>query len=200
MKKIDDCVPPGHPLRKIINRNTIKMSYRCMPNMGQVISRHNSKVASENSAPDPPPRCSCRGGPPTCPLGGGCEVKEVIYCASVERLDTHTTEKYTGLTGGPFKARYNKHQSDFRHEKNENSTCLSKHVWDLKKQKIPYKIDWQILARGRVFNPVSKKCRLCLLEKFYIMFKPETATLNDRSELYNTFRHRLQQLLQKIKD
>ena len=44
LQLIDTCFPPTHPLSKIINRNTVKVSYRCMPNMGQVIARHNSKV------------------------------------------------------------------------------------------------------------------------------------------------------------
>ena len=41
---IDECIPKGHPLHKIINRNTVKVSYRCMPNMGQILAKHNSKI------------------------------------------------------------------------------------------------------------------------------------------------------------
>ena len=44
LKLIDSCFPPFHPLRKIMNRNTVKIGYRCMPNMGQVINRHNAKI------------------------------------------------------------------------------------------------------------------------------------------------------------
>jgi hypothetical protein len=54
--------------KKIINRNTVKVSYRCMPNMGQVIARHNSKVAKQEQVQQPPPGCNCRGGPATCPV------------------------------------------------------------------------------------------------------------------------------------
>ena len=184
---------------KIVNKNTVKVSYRCMPNMAKVISKQNSKIANQTDQPDPPPRCSCRGGPSSCPLGGGCMVEGVVYCAQVTRLDNNQAESYTGLTGGPFKTRFNQHQNDFRHEKNKHNTCLSKHIWELKHEKIPYKIDWKILCKGRIFNPVTKTCKLCLLEKYFISYHPNTATLNDRSEMFSTCRHRLGKLLQKIK-
>jgi hypothetical protein len=37
---IDDEFPPGHPLHKIFNRNTVKISYSCMPNIKQTIDGH----------------------------------------------------------------------------------------------------------------------------------------------------------------
>ena len=55
-------------------------------------------------------------------------------------------------------------------------------------------VDWKILSTGKVFNPVTKKCKLCLKEKFLIMFSPKTATLNARMEMYNTCSHRLTKL------
>ena len=45
LKIIDTCFPRSHILSKIINRNTVKVSYRCMPNMAQMISRHNTQVS-----------------------------------------------------------------------------------------------------------------------------------------------------------
>ena len=49
--------PKDHPLHKIINRNTVKMSYRTTPNFKQIISSHNAKIMKgENS--DPP--CNCQ--------------------------------------------------------------------------------------------------------------------------------------------
>ena len=43
-RAIVKCFPTNHPWRKIMNRNTIKILYRCMPNMKCEISKHNSKV------------------------------------------------------------------------------------------------------------------------------------------------------------
>ena len=39
----------GHPLYPVINKNNIKMSYRCMPNMSQQINRHNKKLLSKDT-------------------------------------------------------------------------------------------------------------------------------------------------------
>ena len=41
---IDRCFPTGHKLRKIFNRNTIKLSYSCMPNVKQIIDGHNKNI------------------------------------------------------------------------------------------------------------------------------------------------------------
>ena len=109
-----------------------------MPNIGKVISNQNSKNSSQKGEPDPTPAAGVGGGPGKLPLGGGCEVKEV-YGAEVTRLNINTSETYTGLTGGSFKVRYYKRQIDFRREKNEPSTCLSKHIWNLKSEMVPYR-------------------------------------------------------------
>ena len=83
----------------------------------------------------------------------------------------------------------------FNNQEDRNKTTLSAHVWKLKDEGRPYEIQWDIMDRAKTFNPISRKCRLCLKEIFYIMFKPESATLNSRNELYNTCRHRKQKLL-----
>ena len=36
------CFPSYHPLSKIINRNTVKICYRCMPNMKKYISKQQA--------------------------------------------------------------------------------------------------------------------------------------------------------------
>ena len=41
---IDKCFPTGHVLKKVMNRNTIKISYRCMANLKKEISRHNNQI------------------------------------------------------------------------------------------------------------------------------------------------------------
>ena len=70
---------------------------------------------------------------------------------------------------------------------------LFKHIWDLKNQGKRYDLEWESIDRAGPFNPTTRKCRLCQIEKYYIL--PEGATLNKRQELYNTCRHRLKDLL-----
>ena len=60
--------PPGHPLSKIINRYTIKISYRCVPNMNSAITGHNYKIQKKQTKrTDFGFNCTACCGP--CPLG-----------------------------------------------------------------------------------------------------------------------------------
>ena len=105
---------------------------------------------------------------------------------------------YSGLTGNTFKERYYGHSSSFRHRDENNSTTLSTHIWKLKDENKNYNLKWRIIDRGRKFNPINRKCHLCLKEKYHIIFQPEGASLNRRSELFSTCRHRWQQLLDNL--
>ena len=129
-----------------------------------------------------------------CPLGGQCLVRSVVYGAEV--LDSNqNVETYTGLTANTFKKRFYKHRESFNKEDSEHSTSLSCHIWNLKRQNENFELNWSIIDRGKAFNPVSRKCNLCLKEKYHIIFQPEGASLNSRSELFSTCRHRLRDLL-----
>ena len=47
LQLIKKCFPPSHPLSQVVNRNNVKLSYKCMPNMSWIISRHNRKVQNQ---------------------------------------------------------------------------------------------------------------------------------------------------------
>ena len=85
--------------------------------------------------------------------------------------------------------------ADKANKHNITTTTLSHHVLKLEEEGKQYTVKWEILDRAPTFNPVTKKCRLCLKEIYYIMFRPDSASLNRRSELFNTCRHRRQPLL-----
>ena len=193
LKLIDENFPKNHPLRKVINRNTVKVSYKCMPNMKQKISAHNFKVLKGEEV-QPENGCNCNGEMGDCPLEGNCLVNSVIYRAEVtgENSDKQT---YTGLTSNTFKRRYYGHRHSFNTRNPKTATTLSSHIWNLKDRNEEYQIKWNVIDRAPDFNPTTRKCRLCIKEKQYIIFQPEGATLNDRSELFSTCRHRKKQLL-----
>ena len=50
----------------------------------------------------------------------------------------------------------------------------------MKDQGWDYKISWKILEQAQPFFPITGVCALCTLEKWYILFKPELATINKR--------------------
>ena len=41
---VDTQFPAGHKLHKIFNRNTVKVSYSCMNNVKNIISKHNTRI------------------------------------------------------------------------------------------------------------------------------------------------------------
>jgi len=196
LKLLKTHFPKNSPLNKVVNPNTVKISYRCMGNFKQNISSHNIKVRRQ-SQPEVPPGCICTGQMGPCPLDGHCLVQSVVYGAEVIDSDLNS-ETYTGLTSNTFKKRFYKHRSSFQHEEQEHETTLSAHIWDLKRRSKHFEIEWSIKDRAPPFDPVSKKCRLCLKEKYHIIFQPEGATLNQRFALFSTCRHRLSKLLANI--
>ena len=195
LKLIDEYFPPNHLLAKILNRNTVKISYKCMPNMGKAISRHNYQILKQEEE-QTMPGCNCSGRCGPCPLDGKCLVDKLVYRATVRQDDINTTTNtYTGLTSNTFKERFYGHRSSFEHQNHKNPTTLSTHIWDLKRERRNFEISWSVVDRARDFDPVNKKCRLCLKEKYHIIFQPSGATLNQRSELFSTCRHRLRKTL-----
>ena len=193
LKILDSSFPQRNPLHKLFNRNTVKISFKCMPNMSQSISRHNALLAKDTQEPLQPLKrtCNCRRGNP-CPVSGQCKRGPSVYRAEV-RAD-NKTEYYTGLSSD-FNTRFYQHKGSFRKRSREHETTLSTHIWQLKEKNTDYEINWSLVDRATTFNHTKKKCNLCLKEKFHIMFKPENATLNKRSEFYSTCRHRTQNLL-----
>jgi hypothetical protein len=198
---LDKCFPPGHQLRKILNRNTIKISYSCMPNMKQIISTHNKSTMKAVKTEEPTQitrNCNCRKQQ-TCPLEGNCLTSEVVYQATVTRQDNLKEETYLGLTENSFKTRFNGHTSSFRNEKQKNATTLSQYIWKLIDISVPYTLKWKVIAHSKPYSTSSKRCNLCLTEKYFIIHKPHMSTLNNRNELISSCRHRRKHLLCNVK-
>ena len=193
LRLLDKHFPKGSILYPLINRYKVKLSYRCMPNMGAKINKHNSKILGKSWEEG---KCNCRN-PAECPLPGKCQTDKLIYRATVTA--DNQVETYVGLTAGEFKKRHSKHKYDFKTEAQKNSTTLSAHVWKLKEENKPYNIEFTIVGRAAPYSPVSATCNLCILEKYEIIFNPEKASLNSRHELFSACRHKWGRLLVKKK-
>ena len=184
------CVFPPHKLHKIFNRNTVKISYSCLPNVGKIISGQNKKKLGEETAPPPP--CKCTLYP--CPVEGNCETSGLIYQCQGKQTNSDTSESYIGLTSKSFKDRYTKHRGSIRNE-NYLPTSLSKHIWDLKRRQVNFELSWRIIAKATPYSPSSKCCELCLKEIYYIMFDRKKASLNKKSEFFGYCLHKDKYLL-----
>ena len=156
--------PSGHKLRKIFNRNTLKLSYSCMPSVKQIIDGHNKAILKKAETTtlqrDKGKKCNCRKKE-DCSLNG-------------EQLQGKVWEPSDVL----------------RHEKRESETELSKHIWQLKGENKEFKVTWKILAKAKPYTNITKRCDLCNTEKFFLICRPHMATLNKRNELISTCRHR----------
>ena len=155
---VDKHFPKDNKLRKILNRNTIKISYSCMNNTKQIIDSHTKRILKSSqcidqtkTTPTTSKNCNCRQKN-ACPLNRHYLQTSVIYQASVTRKDNNTTETYTGLTENEFKVRYRNLHATFRHSKDRNSTELSKYVWSLKDNNIEHPISWQILLSHHLLD------------------------------------------------
>jgi len=186
--------PKEHQLNKIFNVNKIKVSYSCMPNVKQKIDGHNQAILNRHQTTDNTTHgCNCRNRN-DCPLNGHCLKTALIYQATVS-TENNSDQTYIGLTEGTFKSRFNNHKASFNHFHKKTDTKLSEYVWDLKQANRQYTIKWNILRHARPYSPKSKRCNLCLLEKYYIIIHPELGTLNKRNELVSSCRHAAKFLL-----
>ena len=132
----------------------------------------------------------------TCPMDRRCNDQNIVYQAEV--TTPTSSETYIGLCDTSFKLRYRNHVCSFRNEGYKQATELSKYIWSLKERKIVYNIKWRKVKQARSYCNSSKRCNLCLWEKYFIICQPEMSTLNNRRELMITCRHSKKFLLKTV--
>lgn len=98
---VKESFPNSNPLRKIFNKNTLKVSYSCMLSLDA-----DNKSLLRKVLPMPEKLCNCRVKP-NCPLDEKCLMENIIYQATVES-EEGSKETYIGLTGNTFKTRFHK--------------------------------------------------------------------------------------------
>ena len=186
---------PRHSrLSKIFNKNTIKLSYSCSPNMKTVISNHNKSLI-QPTLDTGAEKCNCPDKA-DCPLNGHCLEEAIVYKSSVKTAST--TKEYIGISEPPFKQRYGNHNMSFRTEAHKNNSKLSQYIWELKNKSAVFSIDWKIQARSTKYQCGSGICNLCLSEKHQILKGDPNLLLNKRSEIANKCRHKNKFKLSKV--
>ena len=137
-----------------------------MPNFKQAIINHNERLLQDQSEDKPTSEkmCNCRCRE-ECPLDGKCLRECIVYKATVTQTQSNNKETYIGFTDNAFKTRYNLHKSSFKLEHKTSATGLSEHSWELKNNKIDYKIEWGIVKKPvRPITSDKKYCALCVEE------------------------------------
>ena len=145
--------PRSNKYHKIFNKNNIKLSYSCLPNMKSMINKQNTSRLNNSDNKVDAKQCNCRSDK-NCPLNGKCCRNSVVYKAS---LKTDETDKfYYGSCETSFKLRYNNHNQSFKDSRKINSTELSKAVWKLKQSGLSPEIKWKIVQHATPYNVVQK--------------------------------------------
>ena len=67
-----------NPLHKIFNRNTIKLSYSCMPSVRTIISNHNKSELNKPEQTDVIKNCNCWNSK-TCPMDANRIEQGIVY-------------------------------------------------------------------------------------------------------------------------
>ena len=112
-------------------------------------------------------------------------------------MDDGKTETYVGMTNH-FKRRFVEHHGTIIHRPDPNqATTRSNYIWKIKDENKQFNVTWKIIDRGPLYNPITKKCLLCIRESYHIIFN--NPMLNSRTELCNPCRHCLSELLCKQK-
>ena len=191
LKLVKQHLSKHHKLNKIFNKNTLKLSYCCMKNMSSIIKQHNVKILSVES--NEKRSCNCRNKE-CCPLEGYCLRECMVYEAKVST--DNNFKLYYGICEGEFKSRFYNHTKSFRDRRNE--TELSKYIWQLKDESKSYNIRWIISMYATPYKCGTRRCDLCLTEKYVIARADQEHLLNKRTQIISKCCHRNKYLIKYV--
>ena len=182
LQLIKNHFPKEHKFHKIFNRNTLKLSYSCMPNIKTKIKAHN-RVILQNSPSKNTKRCNCQQKE-NCPMNGDCLKESLVYYATISCNDKNYKLKlYKGSCKTNFKKSYSNHKKSFNVSFYRHDTKLSTEYWNLRMKQLNPQISWKIKGVYKSYNTTSNRCNLCLTEKLEILDDPDKNLLNKRSEI-----------------
>ena len=133
--------------------------------------------------------CSCMADTPI----------EIIYKATVKTADQTKTKEYIGMAETDFKTRFYNHESSFKNSHHRNKTTLSQYIWKMKEEQEPFEVHWNLLSKSRPYSCGTRRCDLCISEKYEIVTNQSKETLNKRNEIANSCRHRAKFKLKNVK-
>ena len=111
------------------------------------------------------------------------------YKKSILNDKENYTKLYKGICETTLKKRYANHKKSFNVPTYKNNTKLSTEYWALKIKQLNPKVSWQIKRRYNSYNPISRRCNLCLNEKLEILDDQDKNLLNKRSEIISHCRN-----------
>ena len=146
---------------KIFNKNTVKVSYSCMPNIKSIINAHNKKILSPNRQLEER-TCNCTRKE-TCPMNQNCLISNIVYEATLtSNLPEYGERKYIGLCESTFKKRFSGHKTSFNHERYHNQTTLSTD-WGLESERSRWNSKHRLACSPEIKSIHTRSRTLCAL-------------------------------------
>ena len=123
-------------LRKLFNKNNLKVSSKIGPGLGQILAANNARVIRDTRGGQRQQEKPCNCKKRECPLPGRCREKEVIYRATVEveyvGRQPEKAKYYIGQPIREIKEMIGKAESDMNNQKLKHTTALTTYIWKLK--------------------------------------------------------------------
>ena len=151
-----------------------------MKNIYNIVKQHNATIFGTSATPKR--LCNYRNKD-TCPLDGCCLKQCFIYKTEVHVDNDYKI--YYGIVEGDFKLRYNNHTNSLRNRYYEHATELSKYMWKLK----TFILKWSIAAYASPYRCGTRRCDLCITEKYIIARADQKHLLNKHTEFISKCRH-----------
>ena len=102
---------PKHKLHRIFNRNNLKLSYFCIPNLKSLINNHNQNML-QGQPQSTAKTCNCLKEE-DCPINGLCLTESLLYCTTIICSKENYTKLCKGICELIFKKRYANHKKTF---------------------------------------------------------------------------------------
>ena len=193
--------PKDHKFHKIFNRNTLKLSYSCMPNIKTKIKTHNRKI-QQNVPPKSTKHCNCQQKE-NFPINGACVQESLVCYATISCNGKNYKPKLCkGSCETSFEKRYSNHKKSINVPLHKHNTKLSTEYWNLKKKQLnprqlnsKQRLSWKIKEIYKSYNPT---CNLCLTEKLEILEDQDKNLLNKISGIISQCRHTNKYKLKKL--
>ena len=105
------------PIRKIINKNNVKIIYSCSNNMYEIIGYHKKKLINKLYCYNNDKlkhSCNCKTKN-ECSLGNKCNLENIIYQANIStKENVNNGNASIGMTSLKWKFKYYNHLQSFR--------------------------------------------------------------------------------------
>ena len=136
-----------------------------MQNMSKIHKEHTRKITSTPCNQLTLCNCRVKG---EFPIDGKCQTMDVIYDCRITSLEPPKVCLW--LAEGKWKQSYYNYKNSFNHKRYSHETTISSYVWHLEENlDVTSNLKRSVVRCATPYSNISKRCLLCLNEKFVII-------------------------------